>query len=256
MKLTDILQEIKLAEMPLKNVQTVGFDSHPRTGKERSHSFGDKRDRDLIRSPVNIKKLENLFKNMDNNFNFYFINKPGARKHAELGAVEDSFIKKEFGIDVNKIKDYDTDDTNVFFVGNTAAEKVPMTSWTVAHRLGHAIRKDHGFTMYTDFMESEFNRILNIRKRPSWEIGGQDEGKRKSRFFNQIGTMRSARNNKITRYFEFYYELFAQYLNSGEIKFNKVGSEEMQDDLDMLQRDAAFYLDDAMGTLYGKTFVM
>jgi len=241
----------------LKHVKTVGFDNHPRTGKERSHSFGDKRDRDLVRSPVNIKKLKNLFSKTDNNFNFYFINKPGARKHAETGQVDHDFIKKEFGIDVDKIEDYDSDDTNVFFVGNTAAEKVPMTNWTVAHRLGHAIRKDHGFEMYTDYMEGEFNRILGLGGRPSWERGNQEDEKRKAELFNKIGTMRSARENKIKRYFEFYYELFAQYLNSGEVTFNKInGSEEMNDELQMLARDAGFYLDDATGTLYGKTFVM
>jgi hypothetical protein len=38
--------------------------------------------------------------------------------------------------------------------------------------------------------------------------------------FNAIGTQKSSRSNKIKRPYEFLYEIFAQYLGTGHIKFN------------------------------------
>ena len=260
MKFSKIINEMledRLKEMPLKSVNPVGFDIDPKTGKMKSHSFSDKRDRDLITNPVNIKKLKNFFSKTDGNFNFWFINKKGARKFAELGEVKPEFIEKEFNIKVNELSDYDDEDINVFFVGNTAAEKVPMTSWTIAHRLGHAIRKSDAFNYFTDHVDEQFDRLVSeyygVRKNSKFDNNFE---KYKAKFFNKIGTMRSARENKIKRYFEFYFELFAQYLNSGEITFNNIGNEEIDEDLSTLSNDISILSDDVLNSLYGKTFVM
>jgi hypothetical protein len=260
MKFSKIINEIiedRLKEMPLKSITPVGFGVDSKTGKMKSHSFSDKRDRELITNPVNIQKLKNFFSKTDGNFNFWFINKKGARKFAELGEVRSDFIEKEFGINMEKLPNYDDEDINVFFVGNTAAEKVPMTSWTIAHRFGHAIRKSDAFEYFTSHLEQQFDRLVSeyygVRKKSKFD---NDFEKYKAKFFNKIGTMRSARENKIKRYFEFYYELFAQYLNSGKVTFNNIGNEEIDEDLSTLSNDVEILGDDVLNSLYGKTFVM
>ena len=260
MKLKKIIQDIvesRLKEMPVKSVSSVGFDVDPKTGKMKSNSFSDKRDRELITNPTNIKKLKNFFSNVDEEFNFWFINKKGARKFAETGEVKPEFIKKEFNINVEDLPNFDEDDINVFFVGNTAAEKVPMTSWTIAHRLGHAIRRSHGFEAFSNHLESQFDLITsdlyNIKKSGRFD---NNFDKYKARLFNKIGTMRSARENKIKRYFEFYYELFAQFLNTGSIKFNKTGNSDVDDQLDTLSYDIEILGNDVLSNISGKIFVM
>jgi hypothetical protein len=48
-------------------------------------------------------------------------------------------------------------------------------------------------------------------------------GKNRQHFnalFNKIGTQRSSRENQITRPYEFLYELFAQFIQTGDVKFN------------------------------------
>jgi hypothetical protein len=51
---------------------------------------------------------------------------------------------------------------------------------------------------------------------------GFNTPKELSYFYNKIGTMRSARENKITRGGEFHHELFAQYLSTGKITLNRL----------------------------------
>ena len=45
-----------LEEMPVTQLKTVGFDKDEKTGKVKGRSFNDPRDRDIISSPVGLKK--------------------------------------------------------------------------------------------------------------------------------------------------------------------------------------------------------
>ena len=145
-----------------------------------------------------------------------------------MGKVNKEFVQNSVGIDPNE---FEEDAITVIFVSNVGDQKVPMTPWTVAHRIGHAIRKEYHFQELTKWLEKSFEHILSLYGMKSYSDYSYGISlntflqKPKANLFNQIGTMRSARQNKIKRYFEFYYELFAQYLNSGGIKFNKLGRE-------------------------------
>lgn len=68
--------------------------------------------------------------------------------------------------------------------------------------------------------------------------------------------MRSARTNKIKRPYEFLYEMFAQYINSGNIKLNAVQGILDQDQADMLARDFGYYVDMVLGNAVNKIFLM
>jgi hypothetical protein len=266
-KLQDILNEV-----PVDTYSTIG-------DFNKGASFGDKRDRALIIHPVAIQKVRDFFKNTSVDFDFYFVNLSGRRKFAETGKVKEDFIfnpyPKGLGIKPDQLKGGKINDNNitVFFVGNTAAEKVPLTSWTIAHRFGHSVRREYSYNVYTDWLESQFDDILklyNVTKDPGSFL------KPKANLFNQIGTMKSARDSKIDRPFEFYYELFAQYLKDGKVTFNRLqptiikGSaaygrkeyartqniEEVNDILGGIERDFGYYAEDVLGGCVGNIYVM
>lgn len=280
-----------IAEAPIDTFQTIGdFD--------KSSSFRDKRDRDIIKHPVTLTKVRDFFKNTTHDFDFYFVNLPSRRKFAEKGVVSQDFLfepmPKGMGITREQLRNGSINDNNitVFFVGNSAGEKIPMTAWTMAHRLGHAIRREYGFVQLVNWLESSFEDVLrhyNLDKSKTsggYDYRNYDRGGPtrlpditrlvKSSLFNQIGTMRSAREGKISRYFEFYYELFAQYLKDGKITLNRLkphirkkygayGREEMaytknieevNELIHQIERDFSYHAEDALGEIVGKTFIM
>ena len=272
-----------IVEAPVDTFQTVGdFD--------KGASFRDKRDRDLIKNPITLTKVKDFFKNTSSDFDFYFVNLKGRRSFAEKGDVSTNFIFKSYpdglGLTPDQLRNgrINSDNITVFFVGNSAAEKIPMTAWTIAHRFGHSIRKDYAFTVLTDWLETEFESLLreyNLEKGKR-SYGIVDSGavrnydKIKANLFNQVGTMRSARQSEINRPFEFYYELFAQYLKDGKVSLNKLtpsilkkygsyGREEkmttknidvVTDILHGIERDFPYYAEDVLNSCVGKIYVM
>lgn len=290
-RLIDILNEAAaheavsgvLHEVPVDTFQTIGdFD--------KGAAFRDKRDRDIIKHPVTITKVKDFFKNTSADFDFYFVNLTGRRKFAEKGAVPESFVfdayPKGLGLKPEQLRNGKINDNNitVFFVGNSAGEKIPMTAWTMAHRFGHAIRREYAFVEMTNWLEKSFEEVLthyNLDKSKTsgdyWGGGRPDVTRLvKASLFNQIGTMRSAREGKISRYFEFYYELFAQYLKDGKITLNplkqtirkKYGAygreehaytrniEDVNDLINSIERDFGYYAEDAISESSGKIFIM
>jgi hypothetical protein len=229
-----------------------------------------------------------MLKSTSVDFDFYFVNKPGLRKFSEKGKVSYDFIVKPYpeglGIDPNRIE-INNNNITVFFVGNTAADKIPMTAWTIIHRVGHVMNRTPQFQDYTKWLDNEFNELLKIygKNKESTKYGNDDYKKSrtfdlaKGRLFNSIGTMRSARDGKLSRrYFEFYYELFVQYLKDGKITFNPLtknllvgfgpyGSKtiattqnltEAQEKLDSIANTIPYLIEDVLGANVGDIFVM
>ena len=281
-KLVDILNETSdhdavsgvISEVPVDTFQTIGdFD--------KGASFRDKRDRALITHPVTLTKVKDFFKNTSVDFDFYFVNLTGRRKFAEKGVVPESFVFEAYptglGLKPEQLRNGSINDNNitVFFVGNSAGEKIPMTAWTMAHRFGHAIRREYGFVEMINWLEKSFDEVLTHYNLDKVKTSSGNQLV-KSNLFNQIGTMRSAREGKITRYFEFYYELFAQYLKDGKITLNslkphirkKYGAygreeiaytrniEEVNELIQSIERDFGYYAEDALSSCSGKIFIM
>ena len=281
-RLSDLLKEA-----PLTTYQTIGDFDKPA-------SFKDPRDISSIRNPVTVEKLTNIFKNVDANFDFYFVNKPGLRRFAEKGKATEDFIYAPYpeglGLDRETVL-VNKDHITVFFIGNTAADKIPMTGWTIAHRFGHVLNRTYQFQEYTKWLDKQFDELLemyNVNK-PSesgrFSYGYENQYYKnsrkfdlaKGRLFNTIGTMRSAREGRVhRRYYEFYYELFVQYLKDGDVKFNPLpqrllvgfgpyGSKtiastrnlpEAQEKLDMIANTIPYYVNDVINSSVGDIFVM
>ena len=275
-KLKDILNEA-----PLGTYTAIG-------GFDKGASYKDPRDRAALNHPVTIQKVKDMLKNTSVDFDFYFVNKPGLRKFSEKGKVPYDFIVKPYpeglGLNPNQIE-INNNNITIFFVGNTAADKIPMTAWTIIHRVGHAMNRTPQFQDYTKWLDNEFDELLKIygKSKESTRYGNSDYKKlrtfdlAKGRLFNHIGTMRSARDGKLSRrYFEFYYELFVQYLKDGKITFNPLtknllvgfgpyGSksiattqnlEEAQEKLDMIANTIPYLIEDVLGANTGDIFVM
>ena len=276
-----------LKEAPLTTYQTIGDFDKPA-------SFKDPRDISSIKNPVTVEKLKNIFKNVDANFDFYFVNKPGLRRFAEKGKATEDFIYAPYpeglGLDRETVL-VNKDHITVFFVGNSAADKIPMTSWTIAHRFGHVLNRTYQFQEYTKWLDKQFDELLGM-----YNVNKPNESGRfmsgyenqyyknsrkfdlaKGRLFNTIGTMRSAREGRVhLRYYEFYYELFVQYLKDGDVKFNPLpknilvgfgpyGSKtiastrnlpEAQEQLDMIANTIPYYVNDVINSSVGDIFVM
>ena len=275
-KLKDILNEA-----PLGTYTAIG-------GFNKGASYKDPRDRAALNHPVTIQKVKDMLKNTSVDFDFYFVNKPGLRKFSEKGKVPYDFIVKPYpeglGLNPNQIE-INNNNITVFFVGNTAADKIPMTAWTIIHRVGHVMNRTPQFQDYTKWLDNEFNELLKIygKSKESTRYGNSDYKKSrtfdlaKGRLFNHIGTMRSAREGKLSRrYYEFYYELFVQYLKDGKITFNPLtknllvgfgpyGSktiattqnlEEAQEKLDSIANTIPYLIEDVLGANTGDIFVM
>ena len=275
-KLKDILNEA-----PLGTYTTIG-------GFEKGASYKDPRDRAALNHPVTIQKVKDMLKNTSVDFDFYFVNKPGLRKFSEKGKVPYDFIVKPYpeglGLNPNQIE-INNNNITVFFVGNTAADKIPMTAWTIIHRVGHVMNRTPQFQDYTKWLDNEFNELLKIygKSKENARYGNNDYKKSrtfdlaKGRLFNHIGTMRSARDGKLSRrYYEFYYELFVQYLKDGKITFNPLtknllvgfgpyGSktiattqnlDEAQEKLDSIANTIPYLIEDVLGANTGDIFVM
>jgi hypothetical protein len=275
-KLKDILNEV-----PLGTYTTIG-------GFEKGASYKDPRDRAALSHPVTIQKVKDMLKNTSVDFDFYFVNKPGLRKFSEKGKVPYDFIVKPYpeglGLNPNQIE-INNNNITVFFVGNTAADKIPMTAWTIIHRVGHVMNRTPQFQDYTKWLDNEFNELLKIygKSKENTRYGNNDYKKSrtfdlaKGRLFNSIGTMRSAREGKLSRrYYEFYYELFVQYLKDGKITFNPLtknllvgfgpyGSKsiattqnlaEAQEKLDSIANAIPYLIEDVLGASVGDIFVM
>jgi hypothetical protein len=174
------------------------------------------------------------------------------------------------------------DTITVVYTNNTGVDRVPLTPWILAHRIGHAIRiRNSVWDWVSAQVIRSFNEILqdyygvnipNIRLMSAAPEVYQA-------FFNAIGTMRSARQNAITRPYEFMYELLAQYINSGSVKFNPAprqllsrkqawgraqtlkytdaaSATEATYALETLARDLDVYFSDILNSASGKIFVM
>ena len=271
----------------LKNLlQEAPVDTYQQIGDfTKGASFQDKRDREVLANPNAVQKVKDFFKNTEVDFDFYFVNLSGRRRFAEKGKVAEKFIFSPYpsglGLTPEQLKNgkINEDNITVFFVGNTAAGKVPMTAWTIAHRFGHVLQKEYAFNEYTQWLDEQFKELLklyNITPDPGSFVETRPFVKAKAKLFNQIGTMRSARQGEIDRHFEFYYELLAQYLNSGKVMFNPLSRsivkgtaaygrkemgytnsvDEVNDILNDIARDLPYYADDALNNAVGNIFVM
>lgn len=226
-----------LSEAPLKDFEPIGDFS-------KGSSFRDARDRKMITNPKFKEIVAKKFSKTYYDINMYFVNSAKADKHHEIGAVSLDWVRENMGDEVaDKIKPnyQQPSEVNVIFTSNKGSERVNMTPWIIAHRMGHAFarfnmgpgfRLERQFRSYQEVVEAIgrefdmiFQEVYGIKSFKSDKTTGPKDRRDQllmRHLTYQIGTFKSARDRNIRDYFELYNELFAQYLITGEVKFNEL----------------------------------
>ena len=254
-------------------------------------------DKKLAVHPVNISKAERFFENNPYDFRLFVSNISGTGKYAETGVVDEQQLTQMFGAEnAKKIMANSENAITVVYVGNAGDAKRIFTPWIMAHRFGHAIqastlrgRNNSGMMTAWKNAEEHFFSTVNTMLAQTY---GQPASRRQSgmdwsmtqkynALFNAIGTQRSSRSKEIRRPYEFFYEMFAQYLGTGHVKLNPFpkqlgygrqawgnptqfltargehsNPEFLADEGELLGSDLEMLFDDVVSNCVGKIFVM
>lgn len=192
-------------------------------------------------------------------------------------------------------KNMDNDSINIVFTNNKGSERKSMSAWIMAHRIGHVLARSNSNTDAYGYKEAHNHLLSQVatcmqfygmeefpeRERDMFGSGYGRTGGRDPRrnqlamlaFFHQVGGFRSAREGNIRDWFEVMNELIAQHLTTGKIKFRPApatfgqrgpkgfnystdAKDEVDDILDMLARDMTYYIDNMLGSVVNRVFVM
>lgn len=275
-----------LSEAPIGEFERIGDFS-------KRSSIRHDVDRKLLSSPKAEAKIRRIWQKTPITFNMMFVNLPKVNKpeYREVGEVNLDYVENLLGPEIaDKI---DPGACTIIFTNNAGDERVMATGWILAHRLGHAIAATgrsgsksnlkEDWKMYTRELTRIFTDILenvyDISIKTGLGYGTQESDKILRLAAEQLGTMKSARDANLRNWYEFAYEVFAQYLLYGKIKLNplpekllvNVGAFGRKDyrrskdeDLrEIYSRDLEYYeeelesiLDNLIHSLEGKIFVM
>lgn len=210
---------------------------------DKNSSFRE-RDRRLVSHPLTKEKLGQKLGHLPFTVNTFFVNSPKARKHTEVGMVDLDWVKRELGDEVfTEVQPHagQKDTINIIYTNNKGAEGIVLTPWMMMHRMAHSLARykfhmpgaGRQFKDYSDAVRNLIYSTHEILSMYGYEDFPESEDRlQRSRkdqlimisLFSQIATFRSARTKNIRDYFEILNELFAQYMTTGDIKFNPAPS--------------------------------
>ncbi len=275
----------QLFEAPVADFNHIGnFDN--------SHSFRDKNDRKLITSQKALEKIKSKWLYPEDvDVNIIFVNHPDGSKHTEVGFVTKDWLVKEMPRIQDQILPVLNDDAvNVIFTNNSGSERVPMTGWIMAHRLGHAIfrpsfgsgNNNSSRHLYNEAIRQLVDMLTYINKefyqvplKDGNGFGGLGDNRTDWRpLLYGVCKFKASRTRSLRNSHEAIHELFAQYLMTGKISFNtpkvildgrgrRISEELLEGDVRYIEgmlRDygdmIAEYFESAMGYAVGKILVM
>ena len=224
-KIIESLVSKEIDEMAIRQFKTVG-------DWGRRSSFGDV-DRKILTSPRGVEKIKRQWEKTPFDFDMYLVNDPRVNKSQfrEVGLVDMSFVRDNMKLTADEIPDPDGNTITIIYTSNTGAERYMSSGWILAHRLGHALARGRGFPAekWQEFIKDLRKRIADILKEvygidvygKTYDFQGNAGRDKILKYVaQQLGTMKSARDNKMRSWYEFAYELLAQYLLTGKITFN------------------------------------
>lgn len=223
-----------LSEAPIQDLKFIG-DTDFEDRKFGHTSMPTKRDVAPITNPKGFEKIINAFKKTPFYFNFYIMKKDAYNAHKHLDQLDSIITNKKNSI--------------TFIVTNNATSErkyVPLTSWILAHRLGHALQiRDlpvHGklFNKMNNKFQEQFMGIMDdpkeYKKLGTGAALAFFQDLEDKEFAFKMFTMRSARIKQLNNPLDYFPELFAQYLMTGQVTFNKIGTPEQQKKIAYLER--------------------
>ena len=213
-------------ENPISNFELIG--NWEKKDKNRGYS---KKDIAILTSPTAVEKIKTKWGKTSQNFDLYFIRSPEAYK-MNIGRGEEitsrwEEIKTKLNLGLFQNIAPHEDHITVLYLTNMGDEKIPLTAWMQMHRFAHMVVNTPEFKNFIDKLTKEIKSIAREvygRSVRTYGINPMsidiEDNRIVNAITNAIGTMKSARDNKLSRYYEFAYELLAQYLMEGKIKFN------------------------------------
>jgi hypothetical protein len=277
-----------LTEMPITKFQLAGdWSDNAPTRKFKRADIG------ILTSLKGVEKIHKKWSNTKDNFELYFVRSKDASKYEQIGEVDLQWVKDNLGLHLAPSEDAIT----VIFTGNVGGTNaMPMSAWIIAHRVGqalmgrkttHEVFAEHFVENvkrdFRDILECIYNRKYDVENTRDYSARNRMEQKIQDDIIllaQSVATMRSAREKKINTFYEFCYELVAQYVITGHVKFNplpkevftgrlwgkeryKASSGITEQDMDgwnqrlkTMSRDYEYYLDQTFGSMIGKIFVM
>lgn len=225
-------------EAPISDIHLLGS---PYGDRHSSNSFDDGTgfsaiDRDLLRNKKARAKMIRAFAKTPFTFEVFFTNVTDIDGDGKDNEQVDLFAGRQCGI----FDDYHGFDgkpgvITVIMLSNLSprrgkvpgadAPKMPMTAWTLAHKIGHSFQ-DH---MLKGQWSSPLGSLVQQLNNCIMKLHGPDaalHGFMDSRFDYPSGmadvlTMKSARDGNLTNRFEFFPEIIAQYLITGKVKIDR-----------------------------------
>lgn len=201
-----------LNEMPISNFKRIGnWDRNA----QKKYGFSSQ-DAGIIGNDKAVAKIIRRWSNTKQNFDLYLVRTQKAYKHVQRGQVSPEFVQQDMGVDMQP----NPEAISILFTNNFASDKMPMNSWTLGHRLGHALVRTKDFYQLAERIKREFHSVFD-------QIYGSAYNERNRelelvKFAFAVGTMKSARDRNLRNFYEFIFELLAQYINTGKIKFNPI----------------------------------
>lgn len=161
----------------------------------------------LLKNEKAQNRLCDQFGKCEYNFDIHFYKGPKSLNNYLEGDQSPEWVKTVYGLEIEPSDDKLT----LLITSNVGPPKYPLTPWIIAHRISHALWRNHSFKHYWPIMQA-FDSILG-----RYEFSGN------SKWFGcAIGTMRSCRNRTLARNSEIFHELFAQLMLTGRIELNHI----------------------------------
>jgi len=218
------LKKLILNETPIEDITRIGDFS-------KRQSIIDPVDRKLLSSPKAEVKFRKIWQNTPGKYNLVFVNDPRVKGEdfREVGMVSEDYVRNVMKISRDELP-IDPTACTVIFTNNKGDERVMSSGWILAHRLGHAIQRKNNkvWANYSDHLTNLFKNMLSDVYGIQVSSGAkttQPEEAMMKLVAQQLGTMKSARDSNLRNWNEFAYEVFAQYLLTGNVRFNPLPDE-------------------------------
>lgn len=199
-----------LNESPIGNFDVMG--SMDGTG-----SFKHADDHRLLSSKKAISKVRRIFEKVPQVFDLCFLDAnfdvSDIIDHVERYSGVYARGEAEQKLDVKLPASSTPDATMVVFTNNEGGNRLPMTGWIIAHRIGHAL------TSYNEYLNAFEDTVEDVK-----DITGNlydNFGVPKIDTIYAIGKMASCRNRSLNSSVEFPIECFAQFLLTGKVSLKR-----------------------------------
>ena len=271
-----------MTEDNIEDLQVQGnWDDGKRHGYDKA-SIG------IMKNPNTIQRIKKKWDRFKYPIDMYIVKGPKIHQFTEIGKVPYEFLRNELKLDIPT----DSEHITLVFTNNKGNEKMPMTPWTLAHRFGHAIRRDANginyhykeltqtvMRLFKEVASTLYRREISTSiNRYGYENNTNDNGLLRA-LSHALGTFKSARDKNLRDYGEFTNELIAQFIITDNIKLNRdlpnilplryawgnpsgpyknhtIDDEEIDDIMTRYEQDIYNYIDILIGSAIGDIFVM